>query len=191
MSGTSERRRVGWHETCKCKSRFNSSFCNKKQLWNDDKCWCECKELIGKGVCDKGFVWNLSSCECECYKSCCFSEFLDYKNCDSKKRLVHKLAEECTENSEEIRVVEITSAKNENKHKCSSYMLHIVLFSIFFTINVGIVSYLNGKRQTNRDQKSNLLFLQWHNQPQKFQINPVRNPQKILQRHWYSLYWTH
>ena len=87
MWGTSERRRVGWHETCKCKCRFNSSFCNNKQLWNDDKCWCECKELIGKGVCDLDieFVWNLSSCECECYKSCCFSEFLDNQNCNSKK----------------------------------------------------------------------------------------------------------
>ena len=46
-----------------------------------------------------------------------------------------------------------------------------------FIFNVGIVSYLNGKRQTNRDQKSNLLFLQRHNQSQKFQIKPVKNPQ--------------
>ena len=62
-------------------------------------------------------------------------------------------------------------------------MLHIVLFSIFFTINVGIATYLNGKRQTNRDQKLNLLFLQRHNQSQKFQIKPVKNPQETLQRH--------
>ena len=39
------------------------------------------------------------------------------------------------------RLVEITSSKNENKHKCSSCTLHIVLFSIIFTINVGIGSY--------------------------------------------------
>ena len=57
------------------------------------------------------------------------------------KRLVDKLAEECTENIEETRLVEITSSKNENKHKCSSCTLHIVLFSIIFTINVGIGSY--------------------------------------------------
>ena len=43
-------------ETCKCKCRFNSSVCNDKQLWNDDKCRCECKELIDKDVCDKGFI---------------------------------------------------------------------------------------------------------------------------------------
>ena len=82
----------------------------------------------------------------ECYKSCDFSEYLDYKSCKCKNRLVDKLverssAEECYESIEETRLVEITSAKNENKHKCSSCTLYIVLFSIFFTINVGIGSY--------------------------------------------------
>ena len=107
VSGTNETRRIEWHETCKCKCRFNSSVCNNKQRWNDDKCRCEGKKLIDKidkGICDKGFVWNPSNCECECYKSCDFSEYLDYKNCKCKKRLVDKLAEECTENIEETRL---------------------------------------------------------------------------------------
>ena len=30
--------------------------------------------------------------------------------------------------------------------------------------------HINGKSQTNRDQKPNLLFLQWHDQSQKFPI---------------------
>ena len=59
----------------------------------------------------------------------------------SKFFLVNKLVEECTENIEETRLVEITLAKNENKHKCSSCTLYIVLFSLVFTINVGIGSY--------------------------------------------------
>ena len=37
---------------------------------------------------------------------------------------------------------------------------------------------INGKSQTNRDQKSNLLFLQRHDQSQKFRINLVKNRQK-------------
>ena len=81
VSGTNETRRIAWHEPCKCKCRFNSSVCNNKQRWNDDKCRCECEELIDKDVCDKGFIWNPSNCECECYKSCDFSDYLDYKNC--------------------------------------------------------------------------------------------------------------
>ena len=58
----------------------------------------------------------------------------------AKKTLVNKLVEECTENIEETRLVETTSSENENKHKCSSCTLYIVLFSIFFTFNVGIGS---------------------------------------------------
>ena len=31
VSGTNKTGRMEWHETCKCKCRFNSSVCNKKQ----------------------------------------------------------------------------------------------------------------------------------------------------------------
>ena len=66
-----------------------------------------------------------------------------------KKRLEDKLverssAEECTENIEETRVVEINSTECnsvENKCKHNSCTLYIVLFSIVFTINIGIGSY--------------------------------------------------
>ena len=85
-SKTNETRHTEWHETCKCKCRLNSSACNDKQRWNEDKCRCECKELIGKSVCDKGFIWNPSKCECECYKSCDFSQYLDYKICKCRKK---------------------------------------------------------------------------------------------------------
>ena len=94
------------------------------------------------------------------------------------------------------------------------------IFNIFFTINVGISIYflyfrwylkkkmlfvlslvlalkqqfnelINGKSETNRDQKLNLLFLQRHDQSQKFPIRLVKSRQKTLQRHWYLLYWIH
>ena len=134
VSGTNETRRIEWHEPCKCKCRF-------KQRWDDDKCMCEFEKLIDKAVCDKGFIWNPSNCECECYKSCDFSDYLDSKNYKCQKRLADKLAEEITENIEETGLVELTSVKNENKHKRNSCTLYIVLVSIFFTINVGIGSY--------------------------------------------------
>ena len=52
-----------------------------------------------------------------------------------------KLVEECTENIGETRLVEKTSAKNKNKHECSSCKLYIVLFLMAFKINVGIGIY--------------------------------------------------
>ena len=56
MSRTNETRQIEWHEPCKCKCRLDTSVCNNKKRWNEDKCRCECKELIDKGVCQKGFI---------------------------------------------------------------------------------------------------------------------------------------
>ena len=98
MSRTNETRHVEWHKTCKYKFGLDSSVCNNKQRWNEDKCRCEYKELIDKGIWDKIFIWNPSNCECECDKSCDAGEHLDYKNCKCRKRLIDKLVEECSEN---------------------------------------------------------------------------------------------
>ena len=99
-------------------------------------CVCVCVYVC---VCDKGFIWNPSTCEYECGKSSSdVGEYLDYENCICRKKLVHKLVEECTETLEEVKLAKIISAEDESKHKCNSCTLYIVLFQIIFTINVGI-----------------------------------------------------
>ena len=136
VSGTNQTRCIEWHEACKCKCTFNSSVCNNKQRWNDDTCRCECKELIDKVVCDKGFIWNPGNCKWECYKSCDFSEYLDNKNCNCKKKIVNKLVEGCIEKIDETRLVEINSTEwnsVENKCKHNSCRLYIVLFPIIYS----------------------------------------------------------
>ena len=55
--------------------------------------------------------------------------------------MVDKLTEECIENVEEVKIAKITETEDENKHKCSSCTLCIVLFSVIFTVNIGISSY--------------------------------------------------
>ena len=92
-------------------------------------------------MCNKGFIWSPSNCECERDKPCDVGEYLDYENCKCRKKLVDKLVDECAETVEEVRIVKITLAENENNHKCSSCTLYIVLFSITFIINVGIGIY--------------------------------------------------
>ena len=75
------------------------------------------------------------TCRCMCRldaivcnnKQC---EYLDYENSKCKKWLVYKLVDECKKNIDEVKIV------GESKNKCNSCILHIVLFSIFFTINV-------------------------------------------------------
>ena len=133
---TNKTRHIKWHETCKCKCRLNASVCNNKQRWNNDKCQCECKELIDKRICDKGYIWNPSNWKCECDKSCDFGEYLDYENCKCRKRLVDKLIGECNENiNEEVKILD------KSEDICSSCILYIVLFPIFFTINIEIATY--------------------------------------------------
>ena len=98
MSRANETRHIKWHKTCKCRCRLDASICNNKRRWNDDKCRCECKELFDTGMWGEGFIWNPSNCECACDKSCDIREYLDYKNCKCRKKIIDKLIEECSEN---------------------------------------------------------------------------------------------
>ena len=142
MSRTNETRFIKWHEKCKCECRLNAIVCNKKQIWNKNKCRCECKKLIDKGICDKGFIWNPSNCECECDKTCDIGEYLDYENCKCRKKLVDKLIDECTETIEEVKLANITFTENENNYECGSCMVYIVLMIVVIVISTGITVYL-------------------------------------------------
>ena len=46
------------------------------------------------------FIWNPSNCDCECDKSCDIEEYLDYKNCKCRSKLVDKLVEKCCEKTD-------------------------------------------------------------------------------------------
>ena len=140
MSRTNETRHIKWHETCKCIFRLDGIICNSKQRWNEDKCRCECKELTDKGVCDKGYVWNPSNCEYECDKSCNIGEYLDYSSCKWRKKSIDPLVEECTENIDETKLVNITM-ENENNDRSRTYVVYMVLFVIFFMINIVLIIY--------------------------------------------------
>ena len=143
MTLTNETRHMKWHESCKCICRLDKIICNSKQRWNEDKCRCECKELIDKDECDIGFIWNSSNCECECDKSFSIGEYLYYSNCKCRKKLLDPLVEECTENIDQTKLVNIT-VENKNNNRYTSYDVYKVLFwifVIFFIINSGIIIY--------------------------------------------------
>ena len=85
---------------------------------------------------------NPSNCECECDKPCDIGEYLDYKNCKCKKKLVAPKIDECTETIEKLKLAKITLAENENSYyKCSSCKVHIVFMIVVFTIFTGIKIY--------------------------------------------------
>ena len=93
-------------------------------------------------MCDNGFIWNPSNCECECDKSCDIGEFLDYKNCKCRKRIIDKLVEECSENiaGNEMLYNEILDVIPLNVYRkvFSSCMVYIVLFAVFLIRSICI-----------------------------------------------------
>ena len=96
--------------------------------------------MIDKGVCDRGFIWNPKNCECECDKSCDVGEYLGYKNSKSRKTLVDKLVEECTENIDKVKITRM--ALIEHGNECVySYPVCVVLAVIVLAISIGISAY--------------------------------------------------
>ena len=95
----------------KCKCRLDSSVCNNKKCWNDDKCRCEWEKLIHKRCLIKDLFEILVNVSVNVINHV-FSEYLDYKNCTCKKKLVDKLIEECTENVEEVKIAKIALAED-------------------------------------------------------------------------------
>ena len=53
--------------------------------------------------CDKGFIGSSSNYECD--KSCDVGEYLDYKNCKYRSKLVDTLVQECVENINENELI--------------------------------------------------------------------------------------
>ena len=86
--------------------------------------------MIDKGMCNKGSIRNPSNCKWECGKSCDVGGYLDYENCKCRNRLVDKLAEECSENIDEVKIARITLAKHENvsENKCKSFFTLYIEF---------------------------------------------------------------
>ena len=92
-----ETRNALWHESCKCVCRLDSSVCNSKQIWNSDTCKCDCNEYFaGIMTCNKGYMWNPSTCACECDMWCKPGQYLDYKNCFCKNKLIGRVISKCT-----------------------------------------------------------------------------------------------
>ena len=122
-----ETRNVLWHESCKCVCRLNSSVCNSKQIWNSDTCRCDCNEdFAGIISCNKEYMWNPSTCECQCDMWCKPGEYLDYKKCDCKNKLIGKVISECTSLINETMMNNKNNIANDN----TTTNIFIGLFSV-------------------------------------------------------------
>ena len=131
LARINETRKVVWHETCKCVCRLISAVCNDRKEWNENKCRCECKEdLINKLVCDKGYMWNPSTCSCECDRYCETGQYLYYKNCVCRKKIIDDLIEQCAS----IVDIEFKTNTLSKKSDESSSNIYFILFIVFLVL---------------------------------------------------------
>ena len=127
-----ETRNVFWRKCCKCACRLNSSVCNSKQIWNSNTCSCDCNEdFAGIMTCNKGYMWNPSTCECQCDMWCKPGQYLDYKKCICKNKLIDKVISECTSL---INKTMISNKKNIDNNDTTS--IFIGLFSVLMFIGI-------------------------------------------------------
>ena len=154
LARINETRKIVWHETCKCVCRLTSAICNDRQELNESKCRCECKEdLIDKLVCDKGYMWNPGTCSCKCDRYRETGQYLDYKNCVCRKKIIDDLIEQCTS----IFDIQIkNNALSEKSDESSShiyFILFIVFLVLFILFLVGFIYYWRKDNTKNISKK--------------------------------------
>ena len=126
-------RGVLWHESCKCICRLNSSVCNRKHIWNSNTCRCDCNEdFAGIINCTKGYMWNPSTCACECDMWCKPGQYLDYKKCVFKNRLIGRVIVECTSLTKETMMNNRDNEDNDN----TITNIFIGLFSVLLFLGI-------------------------------------------------------
>ena len=138
LARINETRKIFWHETCKCVCQLTSAICNDRQEWNENKCRSKCKEdLVSKLVCDKGYIWN----PCECDRYCETSQYLDYKNCVCRKKIIDELIEQCTSIADMDIKNNTLSKKNDESFSNTYLILFIVFLVLFILFLVGFIYY--------------------------------------------------
>ena len=156
LARINETRKVVWHETCKCVCRLTSATCNDKQERNENKCVCECEEdLVSKLVCDQGYMWNPSTCACECDKYCEIRQYLDYKNCVCRKKMIDDLIEQCTS----IVDMEIKNSTTNNdaildnksyESSNNTYFILFIVFLVLFILMLGAFVYYRYRESSKK-----------------------------------------
>ena len=143
LSQVNETKRVIWHETCKCVCRLTSAVCNSRQIWNSDTCICKCNDGFADKIdCKEGYMWNPSTCACECYLWCKQGQYLDYKSCVCKNKIIGKIYASCS-----IFINENTTKFDKNGkivNEDSSFNIYAALFSLTMLILIvgfGIFAY--------------------------------------------------
>ena len=89
-------------------------------------------KFAGKIDCKKGYMWNPTTCACECDLWCKQGQYLDYKNCVCKNKIIGKVYASCSSfiNENMTKVDKNGKIVNED----SSFNIYAALFSLTMLI---------------------------------------------------------
>ena len=88
--------------------------------------------MAGITSCDKGYTWNPSTCACDCDMWCKSGQYLDYKKCVCKNKLIGRVIAECTNIINETMMNNKMSITNDD----TTTNIFIGLFSVLLFIEI-------------------------------------------------------
>ena len=118
-------------------------------MWNSDTCRCDCNEDFASIInCTKGYMWNPSTCECLCDTWCKPGQYLDYKNCICKNKLIGRITEECTSIINETMMNNKDNKDNDNTIENTFIgLFSIVMFAVIVCFCVFVYfKWIKGKK---------------------------------------------
>ena len=84
-------------------------------------------------------MWNPSTRSCQCDRYCETGQYLDYKNCVCRKKIIDDLIEQCTRIID-IEIKNDTSSKKNDES--NTYLIFFIVFLVLFILFlVGFIYY--------------------------------------------------
>ena len=106
-------------------------------------------------------MWNPSTCTCECDIWCKPGQYLDYKKCVCKNKLIGKIISECTSLINETMMNNKMSITNDDTTK----NIFIGLFSVLMLAGItcfcifAYFKWIKGKKLFKKNLKINILII--------------------------------
>ena len=100
-------------------------------------------------------MWNPSTCSCECDRYCETGQYLDYKNCVCRKKIIDDLMEQCT-SIVDMDIKNNTLSKKSDESSGNIYF--VLLIRIFSGIFLFLVVFIYYWRKDNTKKISKKLY---------------------------------
>ena len=98
-------------------------------------------------------MWNPVTCHCECNKACKIDEYLDIKNCSSKKPLSSKLVLLCEDeilNTTETSLVD--KKVTRKKSNCLIYTISLLIICLLLLAVISVSCYYYHTKYLNKKE---------------------------------------